>query len=63
LAGFLESEAKAASEMQKCARGDTVVIPARIPGAVVRMCDFSKAIVALGDSVVCAMVVPERGSK
>jgi hypothetical protein len=62
-AGFLESEAKASSEMQKCTRGDTVVIPARIPGAVARMCDFSKAIVALGDNVVCVMILPERGSR
>jgi hypothetical protein len=62
-AGFLESEAKASEEMRKCARGDTVVIPARVPGAVARMCDFSKAIVALGDNVICAMVFPERGSK
>ena len=62
-AGFLESEAKASEEMRKCARGDTVVIPARIPGAVARMCDFSKAIVSLGDNVICAMVFPERGSK
>jgi hypothetical protein len=62
-AGFLESEAKASEEMRKCARGDTIVIPARSAGAVARMCDFSKAIVALGDKVVCAMVFPERGSK
>jgi hypothetical protein len=62
-AGFLESEAKASEEMRKCARGDPVVIPARIPGAVARMCDFSKAIVALGNNVICAMVFPERGSK
>ena len=62
-AAFLESEAKASEEMRKCARGDTIVIPARSAGAVARMCDFSKAIVALGDNVVCAMVFPERGSK
>ena len=62
-AGFLESEAKASEEMRKCARGDTIVIPARSAGAVARMCDFSKAIVALGDNVVCVMVFPERGSK
>jgi len=62
-AGFLESEAKASEEMRKCARGDTIVIPARSAGAVARMCDFSKAIVALGENVVCAMVFPERGSK
>jgi hypothetical protein len=49
--------------MRKCARGDTIVIPARSAGAVARMCDFSKAIVALGENVVCAMVFPERGSK
>ena len=62
-AAFLESEAKASEEMRKCARGDTIVIPARSAGAVARMCDFSKAIVALGENVVCAMVFPERGSK
>jgi hypothetical protein len=62
-AGFLESEAKAAEEMRKCARGDTVVIPVRVAGAVARMCDFSKAVVALGDNVACVMVFPERGSK
>jgi hypothetical protein len=62
-AGFLESEAKASEEMRKCARGDTIVVPARTPGAVARMCDFSRSIVALGDNVVCVMVSPERGSK
>jgi hypothetical protein len=62
-AGFLESEAKASEEMRKCARGDTVVIPARSAGAVARMCDFSRAIVTLGENVVCTMVFPERGSK
>ena len=61
--GFLESEAKASDEMKKCSRGDTIVIPARIPGAVARMCDFSKTIVAVGENVVCAMVFPERASR
>jgi hypothetical protein len=62
-AGFLESEAKASEEMRKCTRGDTVVIPARSPGAVARMCDFSKAVIALGENVVCVLVFPERASK
>ena len=62
-AGFLESETKASEEMRKCARGDTVVIPARSPGAVARMCDFSKAVIALGENVVCVLVFPERVSK
>jgi hypothetical protein len=62
-AGFLEGDTKAAEEMGKCARGDTVVIPARNPGAVARVCDFSKSIVTIGDNVVCVMVFPERGSK
>src|SRR6267154_6342740 len=62
-AGFLESEAKASEEMRKCARGDTVVIPARSPGAVARMCDFSKAVIAFGENVVCVLVFPERASK
>jgi glucose/arabinose dehydrogenase len=62
-AGFLESEAKASDEMKKCNRGDTIVVPARTPGAVARMCDFSKAIVALGENIVCSMVFPERASK
>ena len=62
-AGFLESEAKAFEEIRKCARGDTVVIPARSAGAVARLCDFSKAVVALGDNVVCVMMLPERESK
>jgi hypothetical protein len=62
-AGFLESEAKASDEMKRCSRGDTIVVPARSPGAVARMCDFSKAIVALGENVVCMMIFPERASK
>jgi len=62
-AAFLEGDSKAAEEMRKCARGDTVVIPARNPGAVARVCDFSKSMVAIGDNVVCVMVSPERGSK
>ena len=62
-AGFLESEAKASDEMKKCSTGDTIVVPARSAGAIARMCDFSKSIVALGDNVVCAMVLPERASR
>ena len=62
-AGFLESEAKAFEQIRKCARGDTIVIPARSAGAVARLCDFSKAVVPSGDNVVCVMVLPERGSK
>jgi hypothetical protein len=61
--GFLESDTKASEEMRKCSRGDTVVIPARSPGAVARMCDFSKAVVALGDNVVCVLAFPERASR
>jgi hypothetical protein len=62
-AGFLESDAKASDEMRKCSRGDTVVIPARSPGAVARMCDFSKAVIAIGENVVCVLVFPERASR
>jgi len=60
---FLESDAKASDEVQKCARGDTVVIPSRNASAVARMCDFSKAIVSLNDNVVCVLIIPERISK
>jgi hypothetical protein len=62
-AGFLEGDSKASEEMRKCARGDTVVIPAKSPGALARVCDFSKSIVTIGDNVVCVMVFPERASK
>jgi hypothetical protein len=62
-AGFLESDTKASEEARKCSRGDTVVIPARSPGAVARMCDFSKAVIALGENVVCVLVFPERASR
>jgi hypothetical protein len=62
-AAFLEGDSRAAEEMRKCARGDTVVIPAKNPGAVARVCDFSKSIVTIGDNVVCVIVFPERGSK
>jgi putative hemolysin len=49
---FLESDAKASDEVQKCARGDTVVIPSRNASAV-----------ASGENVVCVLVFPERISK
>jgi hypothetical protein len=62
-AGFLESETKALEEMRKCTRGDTVVIPSRNASSVARICDFSKAIIAAGENIVCAMVSPERASK
>lgn len=62
-AGFLESETKAFEEIAKCARGDTIVIPSRSPSAVARLCDFSKAIVSVGEYVVCVIVLPERPSK
>jgi hypothetical protein len=62
-AGFREGDSKAAEEMRKCARGDTVVIPAKNPGAVARFCDFTKSIVAIGDNVACVMVFPERASR
>jgi hypothetical protein len=59
----MERDTKACEEMRKCSRGDTVVIPARSPGAVARICDFSKAVIALGENVVCVLVFPERASK
>jgi hypothetical protein len=62
-AAFLESETKAFDELKKCARGDTIVIPAKSASAVARLCDFSKAIVATPDHVVCVIVTPERASK
>src|SRR5580692_7630903 len=62
-AGFLESEAKASDEMKKCSAGDTIVVPSRSAGAIARMCDFSKSIVAVGDNVVCVMVFLERSSR
>jgi hypothetical protein len=62
-AAFLESESKAFDELKKCARGDTIVIPAKSASAVARLCDFSKAIVATPDHVVCVIVTPERASK
>jgi hypothetical protein len=62
-AGFLEGDAKASEEVRKCSRGDTVDIPARSPGSVARMCDFSKAVIAVGENVICVQVFPERASK
>jgi hypothetical protein len=62
-AGFLEGDAKAFDEFKKCARGDTVVIPIRNASAVARICDFSKAIVTMGEYVVCVIALPERVSK
>jgi hypothetical protein len=62
-AAFLESETKAFDEMKKCARGDTIVIPAKSASAVARLCDFSKSMVATPDHVVCVMLMPERVSK
>ena len=62
-AAFLESETKAFDEMKKCARGDTIVIPAKSASAVARLCDFSKSIVATQDHVVCVILMPERVSK
>lgn len=62
-AAFLESETKAFEELKKCARGDTIVIPAKSASAVARLCDFSKSIVTTQDHVVCVIVLPERVSK
>ena len=62
-AGFLESETKALEEVKKCSRGDTIVIPSRNASSVARLCDFSKAIVAAGENIVCTMVSPERATK
>lgn len=56
-AAFLESETKAFDEMKKCARGDTIVIPAKSASAVARWCDFST------DHVVCIILTPERVSR
>jgi hypothetical protein len=49
--------------MKKCARGDTIVIPAKSASAVARLCDFSQAVVTAEDHVVCVLVMPERVSK
>ena len=62
-AAFLESETRASDELKKCARGDTIVIPAKSASAVARLCDFSKSIVATPDHVVCVILTPERVSK
>ena len=62
-AAFLESETKAFDELKKCARGDTIVIPAKSASAVARLCDFSKSIVTTQDHVVCIILLPERVSK
>jgi hypothetical protein len=62
-AAFLESETKAFDELKKCARGDTIVIPAKSASAVARLCDFSKSIVTSQDHVVCVIILPERVSK
>jgi hypothetical protein len=62
-AGFLESETKALEKMLKCAHGDTVVIPSRNASSVARICDFSKAIVAAGENIVCTMISPERATR
>ena len=62
-AAFLENEEKVFEEIRKCNRGDTIVIPARSASAVARLCDLTKAVVAAGDNVVCAIVLPERESK
>lgn len=62
-AAFLESETQAFDEMKKCARGDTIVIPAKSASAVARLCDFSKSVVATSEHVVCVILTPERVSK
>ena len=62
-AAFLESESKATEELRKCARGDTIVIPAKSASAIARLCDFSKSIVTTSDHVVCVLQLPERDSK
>ena|ERR1700726_3965489 len=38
---------------QKCKRGDTVLIPGKNAAMVGQFCDFSRAVVNVGDFVVC----------
>jgi len=40
---------------QKCKRGDTVSIPGKNAAMVGQFCDFSRAIVSVGDFVVCVL--------
>jgi hypothetical protein len=40
---------------QKCRRGDTVLIPGRNAAMVGQFCDFSRAVVNVGDYVVCVL--------
>jgi hypothetical protein len=40
---------------QKCKRGDTVLIPGKNAAMVGQFCDFSRAVVIVGDFVVCVL--------
>jgi hypothetical protein len=53
--GFLSSEAQGFAELKKCQRGDTVIIPAGSASVVARVCDFSRAVVASGGSIICVV--------
>lgn len=48
-------EARGFAELKKCTRGDTIIIPGSSGSVVARICDFSKAVVAVGGNVICVI--------
>jgi hypothetical protein len=43
---------------ESCAPGDTIVIPTNDSAAVARLCDFTKQIVVISESVICSVIPP-----
>ena len=61
--GYMTSDAAGDAAIAGCSRGDTIVLPGGNTYAVARVCDFTKAIVTVGGTVVCSIIVPARGKK
>jgi len=40
---------------QKCKPGDTILLPGASTGAIAKVCDFSRSVVATAGSVICVL--------
>jgi hypothetical protein len=63
VASFFTSDPAGTEAALKCAKGDTIAIPANKTRIIARLCDFDKSLAVADGSVICALNGGERGEK
>jgi hypothetical protein len=59
----MQNDATGFAELRKCAKGDTIIIPAGSGSVVARVCDFTRSMILAGGNVICMMQDGERPRK